>query len=155
VSDTLASALWVVDMMLQFASAGCVGVNLHGGGNGFYTPIAGSVGKGFVRRPEFFGMEMAKEFVGASLVSSALVCGDDKVRAYVAEKGGGLLSVVTNKTERALNVTLPVKRAKSVLVLTGPAMSAKDGVSLAAGDARSVRGGVLRVAAHSAVLVRS
>jgi len=114
VSDTLASALWVVDMMLQFASAGCVGVNLHGGGNGFYTPIAGSVGKGFVRRPEFFGMELAKEFVGASLVSSELVCGDDKVRAYVAEKGGARLCVVINKTERAVNVTLPVKRAKSV-----------------------------------------
>ena len=35
VSDTLASALWSADVMLQFAAAGCAGVNMHGGGNGF------------------------------------------------------------------------------------------------------------------------
>ena len=51
VSDTLASALWVADMMMQFAAGGCAGVCLHGGGNGFYTPIAGGLGTGFERRP--------------------------------------------------------------------------------------------------------
>ena len=151
VSDTLASALWVVDMMLQFAAAGCAGVNLHGGGNGFYTPIAGSVAAGFLKRPEFYGMELAKEFVGATLVESTLTCGDDKVRAYVGEKDGARLCVVINKTEHLVDIAMPVKRAKSVWMLTGPAMDAKDGVSLARGH---VHGGVLHVGAHSAVLVK-
>jgi hypothetical protein len=126
-------------------------VNLHGGGNGFYTPIAGSVATGFVKRPEFYGMELAKEFVGATLVESTLTCGDDKVRAYVGEKDGARLCVVINKTERVVDIAMPVKRAKLVWVLSGPAMDAKDGVSIARGHARS---GVLHVGVHSAVLVK-
>jgi hypothetical protein len=154
VSDTLASALWVVDMMLQFAAAGCAGVNLHGGGNGFYTPIAGSVAKGFVKRPEFYGMVLAQEFVGATLVESTVVCSDDKVRAYVGEKDGARLCVVVNKTERAVDVAMSVKRAKSVWVLSGPAMDAKDGVAVSRGGAKALHDGMLRVDAHSAVLVK-
>ena len=154
VSDTLASALWVVDMMLQFAAAGCAGVNLHGGGNGFYTPIAGSVAKGFVRRPEFYGMELAKEFVGAALVESTLACGDDKVRAYVGEKEGARLCVVINKTERVVDITTPMKRTKAVWVLSGPVMDAKDRVAVNRGEAKALHDGVLRVGAHSAVLVK-
>ncbi|HEY1695107.1 MAG TPA: glycosyl hydrolase family 79 C-terminal domain-containing protein [Polyangiaceae bacterium] len=41
VSDTQASALWVIDFLFQNALAGSSGVNLHGGGFGdTYTPIA-------------------------------------------------------------------------------------------------------------------
>ncbi len=84
VSDTLASALWVADMMLDFASLGCAGVNLHGGGSGFYTPIAGSLAAGFERRPEYFGMELIKQFAGATLIRSTLECANDRIRAYAA-----------------------------------------------------------------------
>ena len=41
-SDAYASALWVADYMLRVACAGFVGVNLHGGGVGIYTPIESS-----------------------------------------------------------------------------------------------------------------
>ena len=51
VSDTVASALWCADYMLQVAQAGYIGVNLHGGGNGLYTPIAGSLEEGFIGAP--------------------------------------------------------------------------------------------------------
>ena len=40
VSDAFASALWGADYMLTCALAGYCGVNLHGGGDGLYTPIA-------------------------------------------------------------------------------------------------------------------
>ena len=42
VSDAYASALWVADYMLHVACAGFAGVNLHGGGTGFYAPIESS-----------------------------------------------------------------------------------------------------------------
>ena len=47
VSDTFAAALWVVDFMLTVAQAGATGVNLHGGADGLYTPIAGSTSEGY------------------------------------------------------------------------------------------------------------
>jgi hypothetical protein len=154
VSDTLASALWVLDMMLIFAEFGCAGVNLHGGGHGFYTPIAGSLAKGFVRRPEYFGMEMAKEFVGAALVRSTLECGNDKLRAYAGVKDGTLLLAIINKTEQAAAVKTRMRRAKEQRLLTGPALDAKEGVSLTRGHAAALRDGVLHVGPNSAVLVK-
>ncbi len=42
VSNAYASALWVADYMLHVACAGFIGVNLHGGGTGFYAPIESS-----------------------------------------------------------------------------------------------------------------
>lgn len=56
VSDTFASALWGADLMYQLASAGGMGINFHGGGYGWYTPIAGSRENGFLARPIYYGM---------------------------------------------------------------------------------------------------
>jgi hypothetical protein len=56
VSDTFASALWGADLMYQLAQAGGMGINFHGGGYGWYTPIAGTTRNGFVARPIFYGM---------------------------------------------------------------------------------------------------
>jgi hypothetical protein len=36
-SDAFAAALWAGDYMLELASLGCAGVNLHGGGSGYLT----------------------------------------------------------------------------------------------------------------------
>ncbi len=72
VSDTVASALWCADYMLQVAQAGYIGVNLHGGGNGLYTPIAGSLEEGFSARPVYYGMLLAERFAGSTLVNASL-----------------------------------------------------------------------------------
>lgn len=56
VSDTFTSALWGADLMYQLASEGGMGINFHGGGYGWYTPIAGTREDGFVARPIFYGM---------------------------------------------------------------------------------------------------
>ena len=53
VSHTFAGALWAADYCLQMASLGCVGVNLHAGANGYYSPIIGSIGTGFTARPVY------------------------------------------------------------------------------------------------------
>ena len=153
VSDTLASALWVADMMLEFASGGCAGVNLHGGGNGYYTPIAGSVEEGFTRRPEFFGMEVVKPFVGASIERSTLNCGSDRVSAYAGRKGGAQLVLAINKTAQPVAIRTPLRLAHEQYTLSGPSIDAKQDVTLVSGRASALREGMLHTAPYSAVLV--
>lgn len=56
VSDTFASALWGAELMYELAAAGGMGINFHGGGYGWYTPIAGTRETGFLARPIYYGM---------------------------------------------------------------------------------------------------
>ncbi len=154
VSDTLASALWVVDMMLRFASMGCAGVNLHGGGSGFYTPIAGSVAGGFTRRPEFFGMKLAQELVGATLVQSNLLCNSDRVGVYAARKDKAELLLAINKTAQPLTMRVPMRKCHEYWLLTGPAIDAREGVTLTRSEGNVLRGGLLHVPPYSAVLTK-
>lgn len=136
VSDTFASALWCADMMLQFARAGCCGVNLHGGGNGCYTPIAGGGHQPLVRRPEYFGMQFAEAFAGATLSGCALHCDSDRVTAYAAMKQNLFLLAVFNKSDAPLALRVrglprPSPR-RSPLVLAAPEIGSRAGVTLAA-----------------------
>jgi hypothetical protein len=70
VSDTFASALWGADLMYQLATAGGVGINFHGGGYGWYTPVAGTVASGFTARPIFYGMLLFAEAGPGHLVEA-------------------------------------------------------------------------------------
>jgi hypothetical protein len=155
VSDTLASALWVAEMMLEFASAGCAGVNLHGGGNSYYTPIAGDLASGFERRPEFFGMQLTKPFIASTLLRSSLACDNNRIRAYAARKGASILVLAMNKTEQPALIQLPFSRANREWQLQGPALDAKQNVTVSEQKPRSLRHGVLRVPEHSAILIET
>jgi hypothetical protein len=155
VSDTLASALWVADMMLEFASLGCAGVNLHGGGNGFYTPIAGSLTAGFARRPEYFGMELIKQFAGATLTRNTLECANDRISAYAARKSGSALVLIINKSDQPAAIHTTPRHAHRQWLLTGPAIDAKQGVTLTASNALALHKGILRVPAFSAILLET
>jgi hypothetical protein len=155
VSDTLASALWAADMMLDFASLGCAGVNLHGGGNGFYTPIAGSLTAGFERRPEYFGMKLIRPFAGATLIVSKLDCASDRVRAYAARKSGSALVLIINKSNQPAAIRTTLRHAHRKWLLTGPAIDAKQAVTLAASDATADRKGTLHLPAYSAILLET
>ncbi len=155
VSDTLASALWVADMMLDFASLGCAGVNLHGGGNGYYTPIAGSLAAGFTRRPEYFGMELVKPFVGATLIRTTLDCANDRVRAYAARNARSMLVLVINKTGQSTTISTSLHRAHREWLLTGPAIDAKQNVTLIARSTTALHKGMLHIPAYSATLLET
>ena len=131
VSDTFASALWCADYLLQCATRGWTGVNLHGGGDGYYTPIAGAPSTGFTRRPEYFGMRFAQHFVGANLVIATLTNASPLVNAFVFERSGKLQLALINKTDTAFTCTLPSRvLAAPRLLLSGPAIDAKEGVQL-------------------------
>jgi len=131
VSDTLASAIWCADMMLRFAQMGWCGVNLHGGGNGFYTPIAGSSSSGFTKRPEYFGIQFGQELVGATFLPALLTGAGSRVTAYAMEQNGRRRVVVFNKQETPLTLALPSRAQAHALVLTGPSFESKQHVTIA------------------------
>lgn len=132
VSDTFASALWAGDFLAQVASIGGTGVNLHGGANGLYTPIAGSRKKGFVARPDYYGMLMARPLFGATMLRSDLQAADVNVTAYSAKKDGKIVVLAFNKDSKPTTLALngPLSGAASVLRLTAPAITATSGVTL-------------------------
>jgi hypothetical protein len=158
VSDTLGSALWAADMMVQFAQAGCAGVNLHGGGNGYYTPIAGGLRDGFTRRPEFYGMQFAECFAGSTLLKTTLTNATDRLVAYAAKKNGVLQIALINKgTENAtvaLDQSLVHKHSKKQKgwILTGPSLESTQNVTLEATDQRRNASNRISVPPHGAVL---
>jgi len=129
VSDTLASALWCADMMLRFAELGWCGVNLHGGGNGFYTPIAGAPSTGFTRRPEYFGMQFGQSFAGASFLATTST-GAGQVNTYTLEDEKGRRRVaIVNKSDAPVSVELPSRAGVKAMRLGGPSLASKEGTT--------------------------
>lgn len=121
VSNTFASALWALDLMLQLVDFGASGVNFHGGGYGWYAPIVGTMENGFVARPEYYAMLLFSQLLGGRMVQSELdtaqadplfVCraykdAQDKLQAIVINKHaqkGVRLTVQANRPAQALAV---------------------------------------------------
>ncbi len=160
ISDVFASALWCADVMLHFASLGFCGVNLHGGGMGIYSPIVGSPAAGFSKRPEFFGIQFAQRFAGATLLKSDLLCESDRVTAYAARRAGrgarADLVAILNKTDSPVEVTLAGnlggKRHWKRMQLSAHAVDAKSGIEFKP-IAESRRRAPLVVAPYCAVLL--
>jgi hypothetical protein len=150
VSDTLASALWSADTMLRFAEMGWCGVNLHGGGNGFYSPIVGTEAAGFTKRPEYFGIQFAQSVVGASFVSSELIGAKMGLQTYTLVQAGRQRIVMINKTEMPMSVTLPGRVKDKAMQLSGPGLASKDGVTF--GEVRVARSRDVTVAGHTAMI---
>ena len=155
VSDAYASTLWGADYLLQCAAAGYAGVNLHGGGDGYYTPIAVGPNMATELRPLYFGMQFADHFTGADLYAAQLSEGT-AARAYYAKRGRETLLAVINKGKDSVAVQLPagLPRGKPAAQyrLTAPTLDATQGVALV--EAPGIRLGSLDVPGYSATLIR-
>lgn len=131
VSDAYASALWVADYMLHVACAGFVGVNMHGGGTGFYTPIESSEKAAAAPRPIYYGMQFAQQFAGFRVAPCALNTVVN-VTAYQGTKGEQVKLAVVNKSTRPVSLRLSQrfqsKRPAERWTLRGPSLDAKEGV---------------------------
>ncbi len=142
VSDTFASALWAADFCLQMASLGCVGVNLHGGAHGSYSPIIGSIGSGFSTGPEFYGLMLAQQFAGRTLHRTTLEAQGANLTAYAAggESGTDLIAIF-NKDGRDVEVTLTETgrgfKQAAVSRLEASAIESKAGVRFEGAEVRS------------------
>jgi len=150
VSDTLASALWCADRMLRFAQMGWCGVNLHGGGNGFYTPIAGAPSTGFTRRPEYFGIQFGQSLVGGQFVESRLSGAGAGLQTYTLVQAGRRRIAMINKTETAVRVVLPARTSERAMKLSGPSLESKDGTTF--GEVRVARSREVVVEGHTGMI---
>ncbi len=134
VSNTYASALWGADYLLQLAQAQVIGVNLHGGGQGAYTPIATNRGRHSSARPLYYGMLFAKEFIGRTLVQCTVgsQAQQQNLVAYAGVDGPGRFAIgLINKAAETVNVRvlgLPQSPSSRRLQLKGPAIDSTDGV---------------------------
>jgi hypothetical protein len=133
VSDVFASALWAGDYMLQLAQAGYSGVNLHGGGEGWYTPIATDKAGVSSARPVYYGMLLAQEFAGTTLVQTELNALGENVTGYAAVRGKELLVAAFNKGPKKLQLVLDSgwkgnHRAAQMYTLSAPALDAKQDI---------------------------
>lgn len=162
VSDSFGSALWCADMMLHFASLGMAGVNLHGGGDGWYSPIVGSSSNGLKRRPEFFGIQFAQRFAGAALLRTEFKCSNDRVSAWAARvqnqgRSNHLIALI-NKTNLTADIqlggTLALQRWYA-MNLTASSLNAKTGVRFEEMHLARTPRNILRVEPHSALLLQS
>ena len=110
VSDTFASALWGSDLMYQLASAGGMGINFHGGGYGWYSPVAGTRQNGFLARPLYYGMLMFAQAGAGTLLESSLDQAPDRplLTAYALRASDGALKIAAfNKNlDRALQLDI-------------------------------------------------
>jgi len=141
VSDAFASALWGADYMLFLAQAGCAGVNLHSGGEGFYAAFVEHPPH-IKERPLFFGMEFAQRFAGATFLEAQLDA-KSNVTAYAALRGHEILLAVINKDSTPASIDVRgfpgnVGRAKESWSLTAPSLGATTDVKFQPSDAQDV-----------------
>lgn len=154
VSNAYASALWGADYLLTCASAGFAGVNLHGGGDGFYTPIAVGPGLATEMRPLYYGMQLADQFSGFEMYECR-IDQDRNVTTYFGRRGKRML-LALNKDQKDIVVDLPAPllhhKVKTEMRLTGPSLNALAGTNLIERTS-SVRKSVM-VPAYSAALLK-
>ncbi len=136
VSDTFAAALWVVDFLLTVAQTGATGANLHGGGDGLYTPIAGSMTEAYTARPIYYGILLFKQLLGSTLLRTNIDGDGKNVAAYATQTDHAVQIVVLNREPQALafQILLPSSQAVAtgnVWRLQAPSVSSTGGITLA------------------------
>ena len=136
VSDSYASALWVLDHMFTIAQGGSVGLNLHGGGNGpGYTPIADNDGVVVEARPEYYGMLLFTLAGQGPLLSTMIDAGGLNASAYTIQNSPSRLSMILVNKDATQNLqftaTAPAGVQSATLqLLTGPSLSSTSGVEI-------------------------
>ena len=173
-SDVFAAALWSADYLLQLASLGYSGVNLHGGSGKmvadslggtlpgellmadphapharpFYTPIDVEDGK-YTAEPVSFGMKFAANFAGATMHSVDFTT-TLNATAYAATLSTGQpIVAIINKDAAPLPLDLPGYAL--ALTLSAPSLTSTR-VSLSEPSANRE---VSTVAPYTAVFLRS
>jgi hypothetical protein len=101
--------------------------------NGFYTPISTEQGEAASARPVFYGMLLAQQFAGGTMVGVDLnIAGN--VTAYASQNKGRFLIALINKESSigftiSLTSDLPITKAE-VWRLTAPGLNFTSGVAL-------------------------
>jgi len=133
VSDTLISALWMLDLAFWTAYWGGSGINLHGGETGmdgskpfYYMPIKELNGAVVDAQPEYYGMLMFYLAGTGPMVSTTVANPPEYFTAY-AIKANGFVSVVldnksaTNAVSATVNLGSAVTSASAIYLQGTPA----------------------------------
>jgi hypothetical protein len=136
VSDSYASALWVIDFLFDAALGGAAGVNLHGGGDGpGYTPIADDSGGVIETRPEYYGLLLFSMMGPGVLLETQLSVGNVDATAYAVRSASGGLNVMIVNKDLLQNLTItletnqPIQTA-TLQTMTGADLAATTGVMI-------------------------
>jgi hypothetical protein len=144
VSNSYASALWVVDYLLTGVEHGVSGFNFHGGLSNScwgYTPLCQLWTNEYAAQPIYYGMLFTHLLGTGKLlpVTVATPNPSDHATAFALRPsaGGGLRLIVENLTAAPTNVTLRVgghQKSAAVWTLTGPSLLATYGVRIQGGQ---------------------
>ena len=119
---------------MSVAKLGGVGLNFHGGGNGRYSPIAGDRATGYQARPEFYGLLLAQNFAGRSLLAASVTAPGGNLTAYAAGvRGKPELVALVNKDSRDVDVAiagLTSPTGAAAMRLTAPDLTSKQAITL-------------------------
>jgi len=142
VSDTLASALWVLDFMFTLASAGCGGVNMETGVNqlGFissYSPIGDDEHGHYYAAPEYYGMLAFTQAARGRILGCTLGRTDRNIKAFATLSDDNHLVLTVINKEASRDAAILVDRnlwskfpSASLIRLLGPAIDSKSGITL-------------------------
>jgi hypothetical protein len=152
VSDVFGSALWAADYILQLAHAKQEGVYFHGGGAGWYTPIAGGSGKPFEPRPIYFGLLLCRDLLGGTMVPANFTANSASVSVYAFQHPRRV--VVINKDSHDIVVQFkPGESAVQALRLLAPSLDARTDITLSAQPLKHEERRAVRIPKHSAAIL--
>jgi hypothetical protein len=143
VSDSFASALWVIDFLFECAAGGASGVNLHGGGDSpGYTPIADNGASIEEVRPEYYGMLLFAMAAHGSMAGVAMKGTGPSISAWAVSGRDQSLRVVLTDASDTGQTTLEIRvppsfRTVSLLELGGPSLAAEKGTLLGGAPIRA------------------
>jgi len=96
--------------MYQLVQTGATGVNFHGGGYGWYTPVAGTRADGFMARPIYYGMLLFATAGAGNLVRTELEGADAiPLVTHGMMTADGRLKVVALNKSLDTDVTLAIR----------------------------------------------
>jgi hypothetical protein len=133
VSDTLAAALWGVELMFEMAEAGWAGLNFHGGAGKAYSPIIAEPDGTFAARPIYYAMLLFARAARGTLLPAQLSGVGPTLRAYAIRglDGRPRILLVNKDLEREVEVTMvATPSAARVLRLIAPAVESRADVTL-------------------------
>jgi len=141
VSNSYASALWVIDTIFQTALAGASGINLQSGGQQPGATIADSNGSVAGPQPAFYGALLAAMAGTGTLISTQLSAGMLNVTAYAVQTAVGMSLLLVNKdATQSLDVSIVLPQAMASATLqqmtqlsagtTTPSLAAFSGITI-------------------------
>jgi hypothetical protein len=145
VSDTIGSALWVLDFLFHAAQYGASGVNFHGGGPGqdpkhpqafSYTPIDEANSQVTEAKPIFYGLLLFSLAGTGDIYATTAKAGTLNFSAYAIAQADGSTNIVLDNKEASTPIQAAVDvgaaaTSASAIYLQGPSLTATTGATLA------------------------